>query len=52
MQPNGKLGQAGEAMGDAAEALGQGRPGEAIGDQGNALDALREGAQGLSQAAR
>ena len=49
MQPNGKLGQAGEAMGDAADALGQGRPGEAVGDQGNALDALREGAQGLSQ---
>ncbi|HMN84865.1 MAG TPA: DUF4175 family protein, partial [Bauldia sp.] len=49
MQPNGKLGQAGEAMGDAAEAPGQGRPGEAVGDQSNALDALREGAQGLSQ---
>ena len=49
LEPNGKLGQAGEAMGDAAEALGEGRSGKAVGDQGSALDALREGAQGLSQ---
>ncbi|MEX0853969.1 MAG: TIGR02302 family protein, partial [Bauldia sp.] len=47
--PNGKLGQAGEAMGDAAGNLGAGRPGEAVGDQGTALDALRQGAQGLAQ---
>ena len=49
MEPNGKLGQAGEAMGDAADALGQGRSGKAVGDQGAALDALRQGAQGLAQ---
>lgn len=49
MDPNGKLGQAGEAMGDASDALGQGRAGKAVGDQGNALNALREGAEGLSQ---
>jgi hypothetical protein len=49
MEPNGKLGQAGEAMGDAEGALGEGRPGRAVGDQGSALDALRQGAQSLSQ---
>jgi uncharacterized protein (TIGR02302 family) len=47
--PNGKLGQAGEAMGRAAGALGKGKPGAAVGDQGDALDALRQGAQGLTQ---
>ena len=49
MEPNGKLGQAGEAMGRAAGALGEGQPGRAVGDQGEALDALRQGAQGLTQ---
>ncbi len=49
MQPNGKLGQAGEAMGKAADALGRGRTGNAVGQQGSALDALRQGAQGLAQ---
>jgi hypothetical protein len=49
MEPNGKLGQAGEAMGRAAGALGQGQPGGAVGDQGEALDALRQGAQGMAQ---
>ena len=49
MDPNGKLGQAGEAMGRAAGALGKGKPGAAVGDQGDALDALRQGAQGLTQ---
>ena len=49
MDPNGKLGQAGDAMGKAAEALGQGKTGRAVGSQGEALDALRQGAQGLSQ---
>jgi len=49
LEPNGKLGQAGEAMGNAADALGEGRSGKAVGDQGAALDALREGAQGLTQ---
>ena len=49
MDPNGKLGQAGEAMGRAAGALGKGKPGAAVGEQGDALDALRQGAQGLTQ---
>ncbi len=49
MDPNGKLGQAGEAMGEAEGALGKGQPGPAVGNQGQALDALRQGAQGLSQ---
>ena len=49
MEPNGKLGQAGEAMGRAADALGDGKTGRAVGDQGEALDALRQGAQGLTQ---
>lgn len=49
MEPNGKLGQAGEAMGDAAGALGEGRSGRAVGSQGEALDALRQGAQGMAQ---
>jgi uncharacterized protein (TIGR02302 family) len=48
-QPNGKLGQAGEAMGRAAQALGQGEPGGAVGEQSDALDALRQGAQNLAQ---
>ena len=47
--PNGKLGQAGQSMGKAAEALGNGQPGAAVGEQSNALDALRQGAQGLAQ---
>jgi len=49
MDPNGKLGQAGEAMGRAAGKLGKGAPGDAVGDQGQALDALRQGAQGMAQ---
>ena len=49
MPPNGKLGQAGEAMGRAAEALGKGEAGSAVGEQSGALDALRQGAQGLAQ---
>jgi len=49
MDPNGKLGQAGEAMGRATGQLGKGKPGQAMGEQGNALDALRQGAQGLAQ---
>ncbi len=49
MQPNGKLGQAGDAMGRAAESLGQGDAGQAVGDQGSALEALRQGAQGMAQ---
>ena len=49
MQPNGKLGQAGEAMGRATGALGEGQPGQAVGDQGDALEALRQGAQSMAQ---
>lgn len=49
MDPNGKLGQAGKAMGDAADALGEGRSGRAVGSQGEALEALRQGAQGIAQ---
>jgi hypothetical protein len=46
---NGKLGQAGDAMGRATDSLGRGQPGGAVGNQGQALDALRQGAQGLAQ---
>jgi len=46
---NGKLGQAGEAMGRATGALGEGQPGDAVGNQGDALEALRQGAQALAQ---
>jgi uncharacterized protein (TIGR02302 family) len=49
MQPNGKLGQAGEAMGRATGALGEGQAGEAVGNQGQALEALRQGAQAMAQ---
>jgi uncharacterized protein (TIGR02302 family) len=49
MDPNGKLGQAGESMGRASDALGAKRPGSAVGEQGTALEALRQGAQGLAQ---
>ncbi|HVZ13881.1 MAG TPA: TIGR02302 family protein [Bauldia sp.] len=46
---NGKLGQAGEAMGRAEQALGAGRAGSAVNEQSSALDALRQGAQSLAQ---
>ncbi|WP_018699088.1 TIGR02302 family protein [Amorphus coralli] len=49
LQPNGQLGEAGDAMGRAENQLGQSRPGDAVGDQGEALDRLREGAQSLAQ---
>ncbi|MCB1501122.1 MAG: TIGR02302 family protein [Bauldia sp.] len=49
MDPNGKLGQAGEAMGRAAGALSEGQPGQAVGEQGDALEALRQGAQSMAQ---
>ncbi len=47
-QPS-ELGEAGEAMGQAQQSLGQGQGGEAVGQQGSALDALRRGAQGLTE---
>ena len=46
---NGKLGQAGDAMGRAEQALGAGQPGSAVGEQSSALDAMRQGAQSLAQ---
>jgi uncharacterized protein (TIGR02302 family) len=44
-----QLGQAGEAMGDAAGSLGDGDADGAVDSQGRALEALRKGAQGLAQ---
>jgi len=49
MDETGQLGEAGEAMGQAAGELGQGQPGTALAPQGRALEALREGAQSLMQ---
>lgn len=46
---NSDLGQAGESMGDAQQSLGEGQGDQAVGQQGDALDALRRGAQGLSE---
>jgi uncharacterized protein (TIGR02302 family) len=51
-QGNGEsdaLGRAGEAMGDAETALGDGNADGAVESQGRALEALRRGAQGLAQ---
>jgi uncharacterized protein (TIGR02302 family) len=47
--PSGKLDQAGRAMGRAEGSLGKGQTGPAVGSQGQALEAMRQGAQGLSQ---
>jgi uncharacterized protein (TIGR02302 family) len=44
-----QLGRAGEAMGDAEGALGEGDAGNAVDAQGRALEALRKGAQGMAQ---
>ncbi len=44
-----QLGDAGEAMGEAEGALGEGNAEGAVDSQGRALDALRKGAQGLAQ---
>ncbi|WP_421725623.1 TIGR02302 family protein [Bauldia sp.] len=51
MQPGegGPLGEAGEAMGQAAGDLGEGQAGSALSNQGRALEALRQGAEGLAQ---
>jgi uncharacterized protein (TIGR02302 family) len=43
------FGRAGEAMGDAEGALGEGNADGAVESQGRALEALRRGAQGLAQ---
>ena len=41
------LGQAGRAMEDAQNALGQGRPGQAVGPQGRAIEALQRAGRGI-----
>ena len=43
------LGKAGEAMGDAQGALGEGDADSAVDSQGRALEAMRKGAQGMAQ---
>jgi uncharacterized protein (TIGR02302 family) len=51
-QPGGEmkeLGQAGEAMGEAGDQLGEGDADNAVDSQGRALEALRKGAQGMAQ---
>ena len=45
----GALDRAGEAMGEAARALGRERPGQAVGPQGQAMEALRRAGQGMMQ---
>ncbi|MCK7614432.1 TIGR02302 family protein [Roseibium sediminicola] len=49
MGQNQALGEAGDSMGDAQQSLGEGQGQQALGQQGNALDALRRGAQGLTE---
>ncbi|NBN80235.1 TIGR02302 family protein [Microvirga tunisiensis] len=49
MGENEGLGEAGDAMGQAQQSLGQGAGEQAAGQQGNALDALRRGAQQLGE---
>ncbi len=49
MGENKELGEAGESMGEAEQSLGEGQGEQAVGEQGNALDALRRGAQGLTE---
>jgi len=44
-----QLGEAGDAMGEAAGDLGQGNADGAVDSQGRALDDLRKGAQGMAQ---
>ncbi|MTI18432.1 TIGR02302 family protein [Rhodobacteraceae bacterium RKSG542] len=47
-EPNQQLDQAGEAMGDAQDALKEGQTGQAVGEQGEAVEALRQGARQLA----
>ncbi|PVB62127.1 TIGR02302 family protein [Labrenzia sp. 011] len=49
MGQNEALGEAGDSMGQAQDSLGKGQGQQALGQQGSALDALRRGAQGLSE---
>jgi uncharacterized protein (TIGR02302 family) len=46
----GELGSAGDAMGEAEGALGDGDADGAVDSQGRALEAMRKGAQGMAQA--
>ena len=49
LEPNEGFGEAGRAMGDAKQALGEGEGNSAVGHQGKALEALRKGAKGMMQ---
>jgi uncharacterized protein (TIGR02302 family) len=49
MEPNEGFGEAGRAMGDAEQSLGQGEGEQAVGQQGRALEALRRGAKDMMQ---
>ncbi len=45
-----ELGRAGDAMGEAESALGDGNPDNAVDAQGRAIESMRRGAQALAQA--
>jgi uncharacterized protein (TIGR02302 family) len=45
-----ELGRAGDAMGEAEGALGEGNPDNAVDAQGRAIESMRRGAQALAQA--
>ncbi|MFC0192605.1 TIGR02302 family protein [Aureimonas pseudogalii] len=49
MKPSEDLGQAGQSMGRAEGALGQGQSEGAVGEQGQAMEALRRGARDAMQ---
>ncbi len=49
LEPNEGFGEAGKAMGDAEQALGEGEGDNAVGHQGKALEALRKGAKDMMQ---
>ena len=49
IQPGQGFGEAGEAMGQAENSLGEGAGERAVGQQGRALEALRQGAQDMMQ---
>lgn len=49
LKPSDDLGQAGQSMGRAEGAIGEGNDGEAVGQQGEAMDALRRGARDAMQ---
>ncbi len=47
INPGDEFNEAGEAMGQAGDALGDGSGQQALNEQGNAMDALRRGAQSM-----